>query len=62
MLSSLGELCIMSMSACGLMVVVNRNGTGNTSSNLAEAVYVWHSADTTGKGMNPIILPQEMGK
>ena len=38
--------------ANGVMVIVVRNGHGDTS----------HSSNTLGKGMNPIILPPAMAK
>ena len=43
-------------SACGVMVIVVGIGHGDTSSNPR------HSNNTLGKGMNPVILPQAMGK
>ena len=48
--------------ARGVIVIVVRNGHGDTSSNLDETDCISHSTNTLGKGMNPIILPPAMGK
>ena len=48
--------------ACGVMVIVVRNGHGVTSSNLDETNCISYSTNTLGKGMNPIILPPGIGK
>ena len=46
--------------ACGVIVIVVGNEPGDTSSTPGQD---WsHSANTLGKGMNPIILPPAMGK
>ena len=46
--------------ARGVMVSVIGNGHGDTSSNPRQD---WlHSANTLGKGMNPIILPPAISK
>ena len=44
-----------------VMVIVVGNGHGDMSSN-PETDCISHSINTPGKGMNPIILPQAMGK
>ena len=44
------------------MVIVVRNGHGDTSSNLDETDCISHRTNTFGKGMNPIILPPAIGK
>ena len=48
--------------ARGVMVIVEGNGHGDTSSILDEADCISHSTNTLRKGMNPIILPPAMGK
>ena len=48
--------------ARGVMVIVVENGHDNTSSNPGESDCISHSTNTLGKGMNPIILPPDMGK
>ena len=55
--------CIKMVLGCarGVMVIFVGNGHGNTSSNPGRDC-ISHSADTLGKGMNPIILPPAMGK
>ena len=47
------------------MVIVVKNGHGNTSSIPRlhfESDCISHSTNTLGKGMNPIIIPPAMGK
>ena len=44
-----------------VMVIVEKNGHGDTSSNLI-AFHIALIPNTLGKGMNPIILPPAMGK
>ena len=46
----------------GVMVIVVGNGHGDTSSILDETDSIFHSTNTLGKGINPIILPPAMGK
>ena len=46
--------------ACGLMVIVVRNG--HVVQILDETDCISHSINTLWKGMNPIILPPAMGK
>ena len=48
--------------ARGVMVIVVRNGHGNTSSILDGTDCISHRTNTLGKGMNPDILPPAMGK
>ena len=48
--------------AHGVIVIVVRNGHGDTSSILDEIDCISHSTNTLGKGMNPIILLPYMGK
>ena len=45
----------------GVMVIVVGNGHGNTSSNPGQDC-ISHCTNTLGKDMNPITLPQAMGK
>ena len=44
------------------MVIIVRNGHGDMSQIQNEADCISHSTNTLRKGMNPIILPQVMGK
>ena len=48
--------------ARGVIVIVVRNGLGDTSSIVDETDCISHSTNTLGKGMNSIILPPAMGK
>ena len=48
--------------ACSVMITVVGNGHSNTSSNPDEANSIYHSTNTLGKGMNPIILPPAKDK
>ena len=48
--------------ARGVMVIVVGNGHGDMSSNPGQIDCISHSANTLGKGMNPINLPPTMGK
>ena len=45
----------------GVVVIVVGNGHGDSSSNPGRVI-AFHSTNTLGKGMNPIILPPAMGK
>ena len=45
-----------------IMVIVEENGHGDTSSSGDEADSISYSTNTLWKGMNPIILSPAMGK
>ena len=46
----------------GVMVIVIGKDTATRVQILDQANCISHSTNTFGKGMNPIILPQAMGK
>ena len=52
----------LSWGACGVVIIVVGNGHGDTSSNPGRDWLHFHSTNTLGEGMNPIILPPAMGK
>ena len=53
---------LITRGAHGVMNIIVGNQHINPSSNLDEAVYISHGTNILGKGINPTILPQVMGK